>query len=403
MPFSAAPAAPIWIRVTGTIWSDMDPIGTDVVPADGGASTAEDDRWRDDPSEPIRQPLPRWPFIVAGTMLAFAAIIFVLWRIDVAYFALSPGPVSDVGDHVVVEGGTEEEAGELIFLTVSLKEVTALEAIAAWLDPEVDLTPTESIRPAGVTPEELRRQNLGQMELSQQTAIAVALERAGYEVILKGNGALVSAVVDGGAATGKLEANDVIVAVNGAPIEFSDDAVAAISGFRPGETLTLGVRRPTDEAATEFEEFEVQVILGVFMGVDENGNEVIDEDRGMVGVLLGNFNVETVLPLDIEIDSENIGGPSAGMMFTLEIINQLSEEDLTHGHIVAGTGTIDRDGHLGEIGGIRQKVFAAIAAGADFVLVPSGNVSDATSAAGEDIEVIRVESIDQALAFFETL
>ena len=381
----------------------MEPSGTDVVPADHGAEI-DDDRWRDVP--PSLRPgsaIPKWTFFVAGVLLLMAIAVVVLWRVDVAYYALSPGPVSDVGDHVEIENGNPDDEGELFFLTVSLKEVNALEAVAAWFDDQVDLTPTESIRPAGVTQEELRRINLDQMTLSQDTAIVIALERLGYEVTFKGHGALVSSVIADGAASGKLEPNDVIVGVNGTPIEFSSEAGDLIASFKPGDTITLSVERPLDESATEFESLVVEITLGVFRGIDDDGNEFVQEDRGMVGVLLGNFNVETVLPIDVVIDSNNIGGPSAGMMFTLEIINQLSEDDLTKGHIVAGTGTIDRDGSVGAIGGVRQKVFAAIAAGAEYILVPSGNYDEALTANHEDIEIVSVETIDQALAFFASL
>jgi len=107
--------------------------------------------------------------------------------------------------------------------------------------------------------------------------------------------------------------------------------------------------------------------------------------------------------VDIEIDSQNIGGPSAGLMFTLEIINQITEDDLTRGQAIAGTGTIARDGTVGPIGGVKQKVFGAIDAGADYVLIPSANFSDAVEAAGDDIQVVEVATIEDALAFFETL
>ncbi len=381
----------------------MDPFGTNLAPTE--ESTPSDaDLWRDVPPSlrPGRRPA-RWPIAAAAVLLLLAVGVIVMWLVDVDYYALSPGPVSDVGDHVVVESGEADDQGELFFLTVSVKEVNALEALAAWLDAEVDLTPTESIRPADVTPEELRRINLDQMNLSKDTAIVVALERLGYEVTFQGNGALVSSVIAEGAAAGTLEPDDVIVAINREPVEFSSDAGTLLAAFRPGDTVTLTVDRPTDESATEFETFDADITLGVFRGVDEDGNEFVDENRGMVGVLLGNFNVEMVLPLEIEIDSQNIGGPSAGMMFTLEIYNQLSDQDLTAGRVVAGTGTIQRDGTIGSIGGVRQKVYAAIAAGADIILVPAGNYEEALTADSDEIEIVRVETIDQAIAFLESL
>lgn len=336
-------------------------------------------------------------------MLFFGAVLFAAWPINVPYFALSPGPVNDVGDFVEVEDRDGEDTGELFFLTVSLKEVNAIEAFFGWLDSEVDLTRRENIRPIGVSQEELRRQNLAEMELSKQTAIVIALGQLGFDVTLKGNGALVTSVVEGAAADGVLQADDVVVGVNEGVIEFSDDAVRLIGALKPGDTVRLDIRRPTDESATEFEDLSVEITLGVFIGVDDSGNEVVDEDRGMVGVLLSNFNVETVLPVHVEIDSQNIGGPSAGLMFTLEIVNQLTDEDMTRGHVIAGTGTIARDGSVGPIGGVRQKVFGAIDAGAEFVLVPAGNFADALDAAGDDVQVVSIAVIEDALEFFESI
>ena len=123
----------------------------------------------------------------------------------------------------------------------------------------------------------------------------------------------------------------------------------------------------------------------------------------MVGVLLDNNAPISEFPVEVETDTQNIGGPSAGMMFTLEIMNQLTEEDLTKGQSIAGTGTIARDGRVDAIGGIKQKVYGAIDAGADYVLVPSSNVPDALEAAGDDITVIEVATIADALTFLDTL
>jgi PDZ domain-containing protein len=123
----------------------------------------------------------------------------------------------------------------------------------------------------------------------------------------------------------------------------------------------------------------------------------------MMGVLLDNNEPIIEFPVEVNIDSQNIGGPSAGMMFTLQIIDQLTPEQLTQGERIAGTGTISIDGSVGPIGGISQKVFGAIDAGAIAVLVPGGNYDEALAAADGKIVVVRVDTIDDALAYLETL
>jgi PDZ domain-containing protein len=148
---------------------------------------------------------------------------------------------------------------------------------------------------------------------------------------------------------------------------------------------------------------DIDLTLGVYRFVNEDGDVLDDPERGMVGIMLEDAPVEVLFPVDVEIDSQNIGGPSAGMMFTLEIIDALTDEDLTHGRRIAGTGTINEDGEVGPIGGMKQKTFGAIDAGADYLLVPAANYEEAADAAGDDIVVVRIETIEDALTFLESL
>jgi PDZ domain-containing protein len=386
----------------GTI-AAMDGTGT---PETSTVEVDSPDEWDGvPPSLQPRKKLPKWPFIFAGVVgLVFTAILMVtvITPINVPYYAFSPGPASDTSDFITVPDAADSE-GELFFLTVSLQEVNVLEYVAALIDDEVDLAPQENVRPAGVTPEQLRQQNLNLMVRSQDNARFVALTRAGYEVTYEGSGAAISSIVEDTAAEELLLPGDVIVAVDGEPVEFSTDAANLIGGRAPGDSITLLIQRPVDGTEGEFEELEVVAVLGPYSVVDEDGDLIEDPDRGLLGVFLEDAETVVVFPIDIEIDSQNIGGPSAGMMFTLEIINQLTEDDLTKGYRIAGTGTIDQDGNIGSIGGIRQKIFGAIDMGATHVLVPAGNYDEAVEVAGDDIIVIRVVTIDDALAFFETL
>lgn len=351
-----------------------------------------------------RKRIPKWPFVVAGVLMMIGVGFAAAWPINVPYYALSPGPVYDVDDFISITDAVDPDpAGEMYFLTVSLKEVNLLEYLGGLVDNRVDLSPRENIRPAGVSQEDLRRQNIDLMETAKQDAIFVALTRLGYEPTFTGSGAAVNAVVEETAAFGVLQPGDIIVSVDGEPVQFGSDAVELIGGRVPGEEVRLEVNRPRDESGTEFDRIEFTLVLGPFRTVDEDGNVEVDSSRGMVGVLLSNAEVQADFPIDVQIDSQNIGGPSAGMMFTLQIIDLLDEEDLTHGARVAGTGTIDRDGVVGAIGGVKQKVYAAIDAGAQYVLVPSANFEDAQLAAADDITVVSIETIDDALGFLATL
>jgi PDZ domain-containing protein len=153
----------------------------------------------------------------------------------------------------------------------------------------------------------------------------------------------------------------------------------------PGDSVTLIIERQGDVS-------EVSVELG------ETTDEETDEARTIIGITIGPF-----VDPPADINTNNVGGPSAGMMYTLALIDLLSPGDLTRGHVIAGTGSIEADASIGGIGGIRQKVVAAQAAGAEFLLVPQSNYEDALTADRSSIELVPVATIDDALAFFETL
>jgi PDZ domain-containing protein len=354
------------------------------------------------PATPPRRRIPVWPFILAGVMMLVGAFIFAAVAIPISmpYYALSPGPVADVSDYVQVANPSTTTKGELMFLTVSLQEVNVVEWVAAKLDSHVDLAPRENIRPAGVSEEELRQQNINLMDQSKQDAKYVALTYLGYDVTYHGSGALVNSTIADSAADGVLQDGDVIIAVDGKKVEFAKDAVDMISGRAPGDQLVLTIQRTEPD---KVDTLDIPLVLGPYKFVDEKGNVLDDPKRGMVGVMLQNAEVQIDFPVDVNIDSRNIGGPSAGLMFTLEIIDELTAEDITHGHRIAGTGTINADGVVGPIGGIRQKTFGAIAAGAEYLLAPSEDYLEAVDAAGDDIKVIEVANIQDAMTFLDSL
>ena len=337
---------------------------------------------------------PIWPWIVAGVLIAIGIGIAIAWPLTVPYYTLSPGPVYDTTDFITVEDGMVSTDGELFFLTVSLKEANVFEWAAGYVDPRVDVRERERVRPIGVSPEQLRRESLAAMEQSKQTATFVALTELGYEVTLIGTGALVIETVPDSSADGVLQPNDVIIEMDGTQVAFRDDVISDLSDAEIGDLVEMLVERPIDESTDEFESIDLNIVLGP---------HVDDPTRPMIGVLLDNNEPVVEFPVDVIIDSQNIGGPSAGMMFTLQIMDQLTDGEITHGQRIAGTGTIARDGTVGSIGGIKQKVFGAIDAGARAVLVPAGNFDDAVAAAGDDIEIVRVETIKDAIAFLETL
>ncbi|MCZ7533886.1 MAG: PDZ domain-containing protein [Acidimicrobiia bacterium] len=336
---------------------------------------------------------PKWPFYLAGFLVVIGIAIGILLTVTVPYYAVSPGPVYDTSDFVTVEGGNTADTGELFFLTVSLKEANVFEWAAAQFDERVELAKVGAYRPPDVSEEQLRRESLALMDQSKQDATYVALTKLGYEVTLIGTGALVIDTIPGSAADGVLQPNDIIVEMDGKTVAFRSDVLSLLAPKSVGDPVVVTVER-SDGETDGFEVDDFEIVLGPHTD---------DPTKPMMGVLLDNNEPIVEFPVKVDIDSLNVGGPSAGLMFTLQIMDQLTPEPLTHGMRIAGTGTIHLDETVGAIGGIRQKVFGAIDAGAVAILVPAGNYDDAVAAAGDRIKVVRVETVDDALDFLNTL
>lgn len=305
----------------------------------------------------------------------------VAWNVELPYLAYSPGPIADAADSVVAE---EVELfppeGELVMLTILQQDVNVFEAFIAGVDPTIDLVRKQAVRREGESDQEYRNRVLDQMSSSNFRAVTVALQYLGYE--MEPVEVIVTNVEEGVPAAGKIEPGDVISSVNGNPIASFDDLERALEGYDVGDTISLKVDR---EESTR--EFEVELA--------ERENEPREP---MIGITIRSV---TEPPFPIEIRAGDVGGPSAGLMHTLAIIDNLTEGELTKGRVIAGTGTIDFDGTVGSIGGIRQKVVAAEAAGADYILVPEGNYETALTAERETIEIVPVATLDDAISFLE--
>jgi PDZ domain-containing protein len=302
---------------------------------------------------------------------------------------MSPGPVEEVEDLFTIAEEVEiyDLNGNLFLLTVGLREVNVFEYVEAQFDSEVDLIDRDVIRPPGVTQEEVTRTNLQAMDESIDTAIFVALSRLGYDVGFDGDGVVVLETVADSPAEGTLLEGDEIDLIEGQAVATDGEAAELIRSYDVGDTITLSGTR-------DGEDLEVEITLIQHPEL---------ENAPMVGVLFDTQNLRMVLPVDVRVDSRNIGGPSAGMMYALTLIDLLTEEDLTKGYLIAGTGTIRFDETVGAIGGIRQKVYGARGVGADIIFVPEANYEDALTAADDDIEVVAVGTLGDAVEYLEEL
>ena len=324
-----------------------------------------------------------WPLYLVGAFLGVGVLILGVWNLELPYLAFSSGPVSDAADAIVAdEVDTYPPQGELLMLTVVSQDVNAFEALIAGVDPTIDLVPKEAYRQPDESEEDYRKRVLQQMDDSQTRAITVALEYLGYEMVP--TEVLVTDLVADKPAADVLEIGDFVDVFNGTEIARSTDLTDALEGLEPGDVVDLEVTR---EGTAE----TLQVELA----------ERDDQSGGaMIGIIVGEL---TEPPFPVSIRAGNVGGPSAGMMHALAIIDTLTPGEMTKGHIIAGTGTIQYDTTVGAIGGVRQKVVAAEAAGAQYILVPASNYEAALTAPRESIEIVSIATLQDAIDFLDGL
>ncbi|WP_017570913.1 YlbL family protein [Nocardiopsis halotolerans] len=324
--------------------------------------------------------------------------------LPVPYLVAAPGLTlntigeTERGSVIEIDGAEsyEHDDGMLSMVTVQYAggpqhRLDLLTVVTAWLSPTQAVLPEELLFPAGRSLEEVSQRQTVQMNSSQTNATAAALTQLGmaYEAV-----PVVSGTVEGMPAHGVVESGDVIVAVDGesVPTQGGDDpetpvgsaaVVEMVGAHEPGDTIGLTLER--DGEAVEEE---------ITAAANDTGDAA-------VGVLVAD---QMDFPVDVEITVGDIGGPSAGMMFALGIMDRLSEEGLTGGADVAGSGTITADGRVGGISGIPQKMVSAQRDGAEYFFVAAESCSQvADSAAYGELEVVRVETLTDAVEALETI
>lgn len=318
-------------------------------------------------------------------LLYLAILTGVLYATPSGHFIVMPGQATDLGGIVHVQGG-QAGPGELDMLTVSTREANLLLYVYGLLDPRAELVPRDEIIPEGKDIKDYFRQTDRLMAQSQVSAKVAALRFLGYDADLTGKGARVVEIIPGGPAEGRLVAGDVIVALDGQEIRLADELLAAMAARRAGDEVAFTVVRNGER---------LRIPMVTVEHPDHAG-------RAAVKIRVETDGLEARLPVAIDIRPGAVSGPSAGLMFALEIIDQLDGPgDLAGGRLIAGTGTISPDGKVGPIGAIRQKVLTAERAGAALMLVPSGNADEARRAARR-LRVIAVDDLDDAVRALKT-
>ena len=333
----------------------------------------------------------RTGWVVLGIALVTGLTLAV---VPSPYVVEKPGPVYNTLGSADYEGEKKDlitipdetvypTEGSLDLLTVSVlgnpdNRLNWLTVASAWLDPSQAVVPLESVFPADVTTEERDEQNQVAMVNSQQDAIAAALTNLGYDYPTELS---VVSLADDAPATGLIKEGDLIESVNGQAVADITALRAALTASGADTPATIGFNRDGAEQSVEV------------TPVDISGNVVL-------GI---NVKSEYQFPFDVDIQLDKVGGPSAGMMFALGIIDKLTPGSIQGGADVAGTGTIDQSGTVGPIGGIRQKLFGASNAGADWFLAPAANCDEVTGHIPDGLTVFAVSTLDDSLAALDAI
>ncbi len=341
--------------------------------------------------------------MLTSTLLLIAVLCAGV-LIRVPYAEMSPGPtVNTLGEHngepvLNIEGRkTYEASGNLNMTTVRVTgadyRMNLVEALYGWLADDSAVVPHATLYPDDKSAEEVREENAEEFSQSLESAKVAALRELGIPV---GERVVVASVIKGGPAQGRLHAGDVIEAVDGEPVKEPGDVARLVTEHDPGEDVVFTVIPAKRAEAAEKRGEE-----------PTGGREVTvptiaadDDKRAIVGIQAG---LDHTFPFEIDIKLADVGGPSAGLMFALGIVDKLTEGDLTGGEFVAGTGTIDGEGEVGPIGGIRMKTIAARDKGAEYFLTPEANCAGALRDVPDGLTLVKVGTIDDALAALEDI
>lgn len=310
------------------------------------------------------------------------------------YYITKPGMAQELSPIIEVEGGYEEK-GSLMLTTVRMGKATPLAYALAHIQDFQEIYPVEDIRQEGESDADYTYRQLHMMETSKESAILVAYRHAGKEVVFKNHGVYVMSIIPGMPAEEILKVGDRVYKVDGKEMETSEEFVAYVTNKKIGDAVNVEFERDGENqkaaiTIAAFPQMKGKAGLGITLLTDR----------------------EIVVEPDIKIDTEKIGGPSAGLMFSLEIYNQLTREDITKGYEIAGTGTIDDEGRVGRIGGISQKVVAAANSGAEIFLAPNergakgSNYREALDAAEKidtEMKIVPVDTFDEAVQYLKTL
>jgi Lon-like protease len=325
--------------------------------------------------------------IVAG-LVVLAAVIGALWLLPSNTYIFLPDRAHPVSALVSVPKNRERAdrgGGGIYFVDVFVRKARLFERLFPWIHEGATLYPGTSILPCGTTAHQQEQADQNEMTRSQQIAAVVALRALGYRVQSTSNGVLIDSVACDSPALGKLQSTEVLVGVDGKPVQTTHQLFTAMGRHRPGDAVRLAVRGPAG-----LRNISVRTVA-----------DPSNRKRALIGISV-EPSFRAKLPFPIRIDANGVGGPSAGLAFALDLMEKLGR-NVDRGYKVAATGQLDPDGTVEPIGGVEQKTIGARRAGVDVFLVPAGDNAREARRYAHGLRIIPVESFRQALRALATL
>ena len=328
--------------------------------------------------------------ILAAVVAVLAVLVAAALLVKLPYYLIEPGSVRPAEQRIEVSGAKSyKNKGQVLFTTVYLVQATPANWLRAKVDDSIEVVPEKALYPKG--DKEGEKENQADMDLSKLVATREALDYLGFDATFTGSGARVARLSPKSPSAGKLEPGDVITGVAGDKVSLPNDIGTALATHRPGETVPVAFSRKGDGGATAGR--TVDVVLGAAPE---------DPARPILGVQVTAVDPKVDSSVHVEVDSGSVSGPSAGLAWTLAIIDRLTPSSLTQGKDVAVTGEILPDGKVGQIGGITQKVAAVKRAGIGTFLYPASTPKKEQAAmrrvAGGAVKLRPVATLDEAVA-----
>ena len=316
-------------------------------------------------------------------LIIIITVIILLNLIPTSYFLVIPGQAINLSENITVENGEKDAKGQFLLTSTAIIKANLLLYIYGFFDPNIDLKNRDDETLLNIAQKDYINIMEKLMQESQMISKVVALRKAGYSPEISGRGILINGILDNSSAKNKLLSGDVIIKIDEQPVHTLEEFSEIIRSYSSSQMVRITFLRDNSTYSTSISLIELP-------GAEDKTGRI------GIGIYADTKDLQCRFPLEIEINLEKIKGPSAGLMIALEVLNQLTENDLSSSLLIAGTGNLSMDGRITEVDGIKQKIISAKKHKADVFLVPKKNYPEALKFS-HGIKIIPVDDFDDTI------